>query len=166
MKNGVRIIFEAVKNKSDPIFIFAVILWSASPFVFSETNQKTKENIKIERQWQGYYSGFTSPSRMVITTAQDWKEAWQKIHSLKLPVPKTPKIDFAKQMVLAVFMGEKRSGGYEIKISKISKTEGGIFVEVAEKEPSPESLRTMALTSPYHIVVIKKFSLPVIFQSP
>lgn len=146
--------------------ITAVILGSKSPIIFSETNQKRETNIEIERQWKGYYCGYTAPSRMVIFTQEQWREIWREMHSFILPVPETPKINFEKQMVLAVFMGKKNSGGYEIKISKITKTEEKILVEVIEKKPSPESFRTMALTSPYHIVVIKKYPLAVNFQGP
>jgi len=88
------------------------------------------------------------------------------VYLLRLPKPAVPKIDFEKEMVIAVFMGERKSGGYEIKITKIIKTEKEIVVEVEEKEPPRESLQSMALTQPYHIAVIKSSPLPVRFQHP
>ena len=83
---------------------------------------------------------------------------------LRLPRPELPKIDFEKEMVVAIFMGERSSGGYEIEIINIIKTEKQIVIEVEEEEPPPESLRTMALTQPYHIVVIKRYTRPVVFS--
>lgn len=85
---------------------------------------------------------------------------------LRLPRPELPEIDFEKEMVVAIFMGERSSGGYEIEIINIIKTEKQIAIEVEEEEPPPESLRTMVFTQPYHIVVIKRYSLPVVFQHP
>ena len=37
-------------------------------------------------------------------------------------------------------------------------------MQVEETEPSPESLQTMALTQPYHVVVVKRSPLSVRFR--
>ena len=121
--------------------------------------------LKIEKEWKGYHCGYTEPLRVVIYTENQWDEIWKKVQVLRLPVPELPKIDFGKEMVIAVFMGTRSSGGYEIEIKNISKTEKEIVVGVEEKEPSSDSLRTMAVTSPYHLVIVKRSSLPVRFQS-
>lgn len=141
-----------------------MLLCSRGPFIFSEMDQNAPASIEIEKEWEGYHSGSLSPTRMVISTPAQWKEIWEKIQSREFPIPDAPEIDFNKNMVLAVFMGEQKSGGYEIRITKIIKTEDNILVEVLEKKPSPDSFSAMALTSPYHAVLIKKYSLPVKFQ--
>ena len=121
--------------------------------------------LKIEKQWKGNYSGFTKPARLLIYTQDQWKEVWEKINSLRLPKPELPSIDFKKKLVIAVFMGEHQGGGYDIEIIDILKKEKEIIVVVDEKEPSSDSLQTMALTSPYHVVIVKRSSFPVRFQS-
>lgn len=144
--------------------LIAVFLQSKNTFAISGVIPETGAKVKIEKEWKGYNCGYYEPSRVVIYTEDQWKEIWEKVHALRLPRPQLPKIDFEKKMVVAVFMGNRSSGGYEIEIIKISKTEKEIVVEVKEKEPPPESLQTMVLTQPYHIVVIKKSLLPVKFQ--
>lgn len=126
--------------------------------------EEVKKAIKIKREWKGYNCGYTEPSKLVIKTEEQWREVWGKVHRLQLPMPGLPKIDFEKEMVIAVFMGEQKSGGYEIEITSVTETEEEIVVEVVERKPPPESLRTMVLTQPFHIVVVEKSPLPVRFQ--
>lgn len=147
------------------IFI-AIVLCSENTFVFSGIRSETGVGIEIENEWKGYHCGYTETSRLVIKAEDRWKEVWGKIHRLRLPRSELPEIDFEKEMVVAVFMGIRKSGGYEIEIIKVTKTEEEIVAVVREKEPPSDSLQTMALTQPYHIVVIKRSSLPVRFQYP
>ncbi len=146
--------------------VVAIVLNVVQNCALSEEKEEVKRTIEVKQEWKGYFCGYTEPSRLVIKTEDQWGEVWRKVHRLQIPRPELPKIDFEKEMVIAVFMGEQMSGGYGIKIIRITKTEEEIVVEVEEKEPPPGSLRTMVLTQPYHIVVIKESSLPVRFHHP
>jgi len=148
------------------VIVVAIVLNVEECCALSKEKQEVKKTIGVEKEWKGYHCGYTKAARLVIKTEDRWKEVWGKVHRLRLPQQELPKIDFQKEMVIAVFMGERKSGGYEIEIRKIIKTEKEIVVEVEEKEPSPESLQSMALTQPYHIVVVKSSPLPVKFQHP
>ncbi len=146
--------------------IIVLLLGIQTAYAVSGTTPKIATiRLKIEKQWKGNHSGYTKATRLVIYTQNQWKEVWEKINSLRLPKPELPNIDFKKKMVIAVFMGERQSGGYDIEIIDIFKKEKEIVVVVDEKEPSPDSLQTMALTSPYHVVIVKRSSLPVRFQN-
>jgi len=112
--------------------------------------------VEVKREWKGAHCGYREPERLVIKTEDQWREVWKKIHHLQLPTPELPVVDFKKEMVIAVFMGERKSGGYEIEIKKIAQREKEIIVEVEEREPPPESIQTQALTQPYHLIVIHK----------
>ena len=127
---------------------------------------RTAGEIKMSQQWKGLHCGYRESAKLVIRTEDQWREVWEKVHRLQLPRSELPKINFEKKMVVAVFMGECTSGGYSIEIIKIIKTVDEIIVEVKEKEPPSESLRTLVLTQPYHIVVVKSSLLPVRFQHP
>jgi hypothetical protein len=56
------------------------------------------------------------------------------------------------------------SSDLEIEITKIEERKEEIVVEVEEKEPPPDAIRTMTLTQPYHLIVIKRSPFPVKFQ--
>ena len=120
--------------------------------------------IGIEREWRGSSSGYTESTQLVVRTEARWADVWAKLHQRRLPRPELPPIDFEREMALAVCMGERPSGGYAIQILDVLRAEETIVVQVEETEPSPESLQTMALTQPYHVVVVKRSPLPVRFQ--
>jgi len=144
--------------------IFVLILGLFNIFAHSGIKPETEEKIKINKEWKGSRCGYVEPSKSVISTEDQWKEIWDKMFRYLLPEPELPKIDFEKEMILAAFMGERRTGGYEIRIKRVRKTDKEIIAYIEERKPDPESFRTMALTQPYHVVVIKKYSLPVRFQ--
>lgn len=123
-----------------------------------------EEIVGIEEQWKGNYSGYTAPSHMVIETEDQWREVWEQVHRFRRPRPELPGLDFEEKMVVAVFMGQRSSGGYRIEITQITEKKKEIVVDVVQKEPPPGSIRTMALTQPYHMVVIKKSRLSVSFK--
>lgn len=143
-----------------------IILSARNTFALPGMRVETEVNIRIEKEWKGRHCSYTKATTLAIYSEDQWKEVWGKVYALRLPRPELPKIDFEKEMVVAVFMGERPSGGYSIEIINIVRTEEEIVVAVKEKEPPADSLRTMALTQPYHIVAVKRYFLPVKFQHP
>jgi hypothetical protein len=67
-----------------------------------------------------------------------------------------PKIDFTKSMAIALFLGQKPSGGYGVAIESVRVVNGDIQVAVRRMSPPPGAPVTMALTSPYHVVVVAR----------
>jgi len=67
-----------------------------------------------------------------------------------------PEVDFKSNIVVAVFMGEKKTVGYGICISKIEESANNIYVELEETQPSGGADVAQRLTQPYHIVVVGK----------
>jgi hypothetical protein len=65
-------------------------------------------------------------------------------------------------IVIAVFMGTRMSGGYSVKITGVEQNDK-VTVKVKESSPPPDAMVTMALTSPYHVVVVPKSDKPVEF---
>ncbi|MDD5686859.1 MAG: protease complex subunit PrcB family protein [Elusimicrobia bacterium] len=121
-----------------------VILRGAGP------KYKTK---RILKQWQDTNSGIKTKKSLVIKTQKEWQALWET-HTGK--TGSIPEIDFNKEIVIAVFMGEQKTGGYGIQISEIEETDSNIYIETVETVPSPNTTVTQQLTQPYHIVVISK----------
>ncbi len=76
----------------------------------------------------------------------------------------TIEVNFDEQMVLAIFMGEKPSGGYGIEITHVIETDNAIEVTAIETVPGEEDMVTMALTYPSHVIVLEKSDKNVIFN--
>lgn len=62
----------------------------------------------------------------------------------------TPPLDFAKEGVLAVYMGQKRTGGYRLSLHQedVAIAKGVATVVVRFEEPAAGMMVTQALTSP------------------
>lgn len=112
----------------------------------------------------GTYSGYTNQSYLVIQDSQAWVELWnQHVLFLADPLP-LPEVDFAVNMVVAVFMGEARTGGYALRIYDIVDVGESIIVKMERTEPGPRCVVPQVLTQPYHIVQIAKADKPITFD--
>ena len=76
---------------------------------------------------------------------------------------KLPKVDFEKQVVLAVFMGEKNTGGYRIQIRGMKDTGKKIEVSVKTTSPPQDGFSIQVLTQPYEFLIAEKPAKPVKF---
>ncbi len=92
----------------------------------------------------------------VIRSEADWGGLWNRTHSDILPMPPTPRVDFDNDIIIAVFSGTKNTGGFSITIARMTETKGAIKVFVEEASPGRGCIVTQALTSPYHIVKVRK----------
>jgi hypothetical protein len=116
---------------------------------------------------KGVSSGIRERKFVVIKTEQEWAELWRAHASIVMPPRERPSVDFNNEMVVAAFLGEQRSGGSSIEISKIEEipVERQIFVFLRETKPPPGSMVIQAMTQPYHIVKLRQADLPVSFVS-
>jgi len=105
----------------------------------------------------------------VIRTQADWEKLYQKIYGVQLNAKAARsdsallKIDFAKQMIIAVFQGQKPSGGYSIEIAKLVRDGKRLEVVIEEKAPGKNCFTTQVLTHPFHVIVTEKSDRKVVF---
>jgi hypothetical protein len=129
---------------------------------FTEKRNVAAEKVQLSNDWQGYYSGYTTPMTKVITDEISWGNFWH-VHT-KNQESTAPRVDFGMEMVVAVFMGERQTSGYSIEIVNVEKQADKIIIEYKETSPTSGAPASQVLTQPYHIKVIEKSSLPVIFK--
>lgn len=105
----------------------------------------------------GFFSGLREPTRRVVRTSDAWAELWAAISQPVHPAPPAPVIDFDKEMVIVVAMGEQRSGGYQVTIERVSEAaDGGIDVVVLTQRPGAGCVTTAVLTQPLDIVRVPR----------
>lgn len=63
---------------------------------------------------------------------------------------------------ITVYQGEQRSGGYAIRIERITRLADELRVHAAFSEPDKDALVTMALTSPAHTVSVDETAAVVV----
>ncbi len=75
-----------------------------------------------------------------------------------------PFIDFKKNMVAGVFLGERSSTGYSIEIKSVVKTDSQIIITARETPPSSLNNIISIVTTPYHMITLPQSDLPVKFD--
>ena len=160
-------------NSSSRMIIGVVLLSSmivGSVFILGMSNQPNQpiqpySDISFYDIDFGYYCGVTKRLNFTINDHDSWQNLWSDIYSTHYPVPELPEVDFSRELIFAVFQGERISGGFFTNITQIDLVEDGYIVYVDELHPGPNCGVTDALTQPYHIVKISGYpqNLPAQF---
>ncbi len=121
--------------------------------------------MKFQTIDKGYHSGHTDSAYCVINDADEWADVWNQHTQIMLPKQPMPEVDFSKTTIIAVFMGEFSTGGYEIEVKEIVDTGPSVVVKVEKTYPGPGCIVTQAFSQPYHIVKVDKIEKDVIFET-
>lgn len=143
------------------------LLISISLFVFfgcagSKQNQ-VLQTISYEELLKGSHGGVSDTKYMVIENANDLKLIYTQINKTRKPGFIIPKINFKEEQVIALFMGEKYSGGYSITVDKIMATEKVLSVFVRENKP--DGMASSVITQPFYFCKISKTEKEIRFEN-
>ena len=119
--------------------------------------------IQIVTVEQGNFSGIVEPLELVIHTPAEWQNLWKRHVSIQSPPSPVPPIAFDTEMVVAVFLGQKNTGGYEVNISKAERRGPAVTIFYNVGIPKPGGVSIQAITQPFHIVRMPRSDGPVEF---
>lgn len=93
--------------------------------------------------------------RLLLRSQDELVQVWKADGGAEADVPK---VDWSKEMVLAAFMGARRTGGYEVKIERVvfGTEPGELYAIYKETVPGAGDATTQAITHPSHVVVVAK----------
>ncbi len=109
--------------------------------------------------WRGDFSGGNEGAR-AITDFASWKQLWASL----LPQAPLPAIDFSRQEVVAIFSGQRPSGGYSLEILSAAPEASALIIRYRERLPPPGIPPPEGATTPYILRVVPKNDLPVRFE--
>jgi hypothetical protein len=112
---------------------------------------------------KGGFSAITETQQVVLRDAKVWEQFWRKHSPDPRTMEKMPKVDFEKEMVIAVTMGQQRTGGYLVEIASVEREDEKLKVTVRRRAPPPDSMTIQVVTSPYHFVAVPKSDLKAEF---
>ena len=95
------------------------------------------------------YQGRETESFEVIKDVASLNALYQSVN-----LENTPKIDFKNERVVAVFLGQKNTGGHAIKVKNATEKDNKIYLEIEKSSPKSGENATMAITNPYTIVKV------------
>jgi PrcB C-terminal len=112
----------------------------------------------------GAASSLTRQSGLVIRGERRWRRVWRKLTAAIEPGPRRPKVDFSKRMLLVSLQGRQTSGGHGTTITGVEDAGDRLLVAVDDVEPGPSCFTTGVLTSPYHVVRVRRGGERVSFR--
>jgi hypothetical protein len=91
-----------------------------------------------------------------IKSEYELRELWKLVREQQ----ESPKIDFEKESVLAIFAGTRPAAGYSIQVTKVADTDKRM-VSIEVTMPGVSCLAEKTETAPYQIVTVPKSDLPL-----
>ncbi len=108
---------------------------------------------------KGAFSGMTEARQEVITNRSAWERVWAKHTVRSFPPQKLPEIDFRKQMVIVVTLGQKPTGGFALEIMSVVEAADRLQITVKSTTPRSGAMTIQALTAPFHFVAVPRSDL-------
>ncbi|MFD2603599.1 protease complex subunit PrcB family protein [Flavobacterium suzhouense] len=132
------------------VITFCLMLMLLSSCSFKIVNNiQVDAAVVFEILKQDAYGGRDAKSNVVIKSHDELLALYKELGWSNVPT-----VDFSQNNVVAIFMGQKNTGGYSVGVRKVTIEDNTAIINTTETKP--EGMATMALTAPYCIVVVAK----------
>ena len=114
----------------------------------------------------GMQGGGVRRANLIISEPNEWKRVWDVYASTLQFKPPQPAIDFKKQSVIAVFLGEQLAADRAVRIVRIAQSAKAMTVHYLVSQGTTKDASGMTVsqtTQPFHFAVIDKPTVPVRF---
>ena len=136
-----------------------------SQLAMDQKTTKLNTLLSLATVAKGYRSGIREPLQIVVRNQDEWNAIWKRHSSIDRNPPLAPSIDFNREMVVGIFLGEKRTGAYEVEIGRAERRDSSLYFYYREKSPAADAIATQVLTQPFHLVKVAKYdNLQIIFR--
>lgn len=98
--------------------------------------------------WKGNALQSTTAETLVAKGSADWQQVWAKIGQA---APRDLPDDMT---AVAVFAGQKRTGGYSVEFTNMQETSDAIIVTYRINKPAPNLRVAQVITAPYAIQLV------------
>jgi hypothetical protein len=115
-----------------------------------------KEKDKYEVVFKSQIGGKKEKSTQVIKNYEEFNALITALNIGEESFGKLLAIDLEKHDLVACFLGEKTTGGYDIEVADVLFTETTAQIILKEITPEKNQLVTDAFTSPYLFVLVPK----------
>jgi len=117
------------------------------------TTTDATDGISFRTIARGYQSAIAGEGVTVVRDADAWRALWNRHTASELPRPDAPAIDFAKEMVVCVTLGQRPTFGYAIEIVRVSDgADAKLVVETRDTRPAKDAILNQVITQPYHMI--------------
>lgn len=114
--------------------------------------------VRQHRAWSGEDSKVAKRRSFIINTPSEADQVWKTTGITPLPLSK---MDWSKNQLIALFVGEQNGHGYEIQLKNIQKSNGRMIVTYHINQP--ERMSSAKQSNPFLVFEMKKTNLPIEF---
>lgn len=100
-------------------------------------------------EWNGPFSSVSDPEVRIVKTEAEWERLWKDIGA-----PEAPVADLQVHLAVAVFLGQRNTGGYTVKLLDPVTEAGRVLIYY--RESAPRGITFQALTYPYAVRLYRK----------
>ncbi len=112
-------------------------------------------------QYLGQQSRTAAPDTAVLTEVTGWKNFCAD----KLGMQTVPVVDFTKNYVVSVMVGDKPTAGYSVQITEAAVEDEKLIITYRLRAPMYGDIVAQVITRPYAAAVIQKTEMPIVFRS-
>lgn len=136
--------------------------WLATAGCFSPA---TPHKLTWRTLSRGLTSGLTQPDQVVIRDESAYLKLWAR-HAADIPkVGLPPAVDFQREMVVVVALGNRPTGGYLVEVVDTELRNRRVRILVGETQPQPGTLQIQQVTQPYQIIALPAMATSVDFRT-
>ncbi|MEM7735847.1 MAG: protease complex subunit PrcB family protein [Deinococcota bacterium] len=136
---------------------------------FLQTSLPTTEEILrtpvTEPGWrifaEGDIAAIASSDFAIATSDNELIELWNIAYGNQLAQPPLPEVDFARQSIIGIFVGERPTGGYSLQARSVVIEGNDVYIGLQENSPPEGAITTQVLTSPWLMVQVNRPALDV-----
>lgn len=147
-------------------FILAVVFLfsSCSSGKFNKSNPINQKAITFETIVQDFYGGMSNSKFVVINDLKSLDEIYILINKNRYSKLEVPEVNFEKEMIIALFLGERTSGGFSISVERILNNNNNVMVFYKIVTPKQDDMLASVMTQPFCIIKMPNTSKEIIFK--
>lgn len=120
--------------------------------------------LPVESLLSDDFTGFENAERRVIRNVIEWTIAWERVHRNYSPKPPLPAIDFTREQIILVALGERRTSGYSVHINGASSNGDETTVRLESWSPGPACITLDVITFPIDLAKMPRTTGRVVFE--
>lgn len=134
--------------KIHSVILFVLTTFSCNTMKTSAENEGQKSAL-YTTLYSDTMHGKENATNLIVKNQRELEVLYNSVLNEEVP-----EVDFSKNQVVALFQGNKNTGGYHIAIERVAEESRKIVVFRKTTSPEPGGLATMVLTSPFVIAEI------------
>lgn len=134
--------------------ITALVLIVASVAGCAVNRSATAEGAPLARQvTESDHCGLAAPGLVYVSNAEE-RSRLSQLPSGKLALKQLRAIDFEREHLLLVGLGQKTTGGYGLTLQSAEIRDDVLELKMAVRRPAKDAMVTQALTTPCAVIAI------------